>query len=217
MRALRPSKVSSTLPPENRKTKRLLRQPRVLDAPWTWLTFVGLLASRARLRFTRRRSRAQGKENEGRNGCIGPSSLEEEALALQGQPEQPIGPADSAGVALNEAACAARRSNQNTRCQDLAVLSGGWIPADGNHEGMDMGCSRTRKERLDNLARQDRDDPTPYPTPWEYEHRPKEVLRDFKTHAMRVKHHSPEKIPGPTLDRQSSFRDGLRTAISSVG
>ena len=72
-----------------------------------------------------------------------------------------------------------------------------------------MGCSRTRKERLDNLARQDRDDPTPYPTPWEYEHRPKEVLRDFKTHAMRVKRHSPKKTPGPTLDSQSSFRDGL--------
>ena len=103
----------------------------------------------------------------------------------------------------------ARRSNQNTRCQNLTVLNGGWIPADGNHEGMDMGCSRTRKERLDNLARQDRDDPTPYPTPWEYEHRPKEVLRDFKTHAMRVKRHSPKKTPGPTLDSQSSFRDGL--------
>ena len=48
---------------------------------------------------------ARGEENDGRDGCIGPSSLEEEALAAQSQPAQPSGPADSAGVSLNEAAC----------------------------------------------------------------------------------------------------------------
>ena len=30
-------------------------QPRVLDAPWTWLFLVGLHPCRARLRFTRQR------------------------------------------------------------------------------------------------------------------------------------------------------------------
>jgi len=38
--------------------------------------------------------------------CIGPSSWQEEALAAQGQPDQPSGPAGFAGVALIEAACA---------------------------------------------------------------------------------------------------------------
>ena len=78
-------------------------------------------------------------------GCIGPSSLEEEALASQGQPDQPIGPADSAGVALNEATCAARRSNQNTRCQGLAVLNGGWIVADGITKGWIWGAAAREK------------------------------------------------------------------------
>jgi hypothetical protein len=45
---------------------------------------------------------------------------------------------------------------------------------------MDMGCSRRGKERLDNLAREDRDDPTPSHTPWEYNYLLKEALGDFK-------------------------------------
>ena len=87
------------------------------------------------------------------DGCIGPSSLEEEALAAQGQPEKPSGPADSAGVALIEAACVRETVAQNTWCQDRWS----WTAAGFSrrvHEGMDMGCSRIRKERLDNLAQQ---------------------------------------------------------------
>ena len=81
------------------------RQPRVFDAPLTWLSLVELLASRARLRFTKQGKYSTRRRERRRAGCIGPSSSEEEALAAQGQPEKPRGPADSAGVALIEAAC----------------------------------------------------------------------------------------------------------------
>ena len=140
--------------------------------------------------------------------------VEEEALATQGQPEQPSGPADSAGVTLIEAVCA-----RETVVPEYSVSgpARSWTAADCSrriHEGMDMGCSRRRKERLDNLAQQDRDNPTPCPTPWESEHRPNEAPRGFKIHAMRAKRHSPQKIPGATLDSQSSFRDGLRCATA---
>ena len=62
------------------------------------------------------------------DGCIGPSSLEEEALAAQGQPEKPSGPADSAGVALIEAACVREPVAQNTWCQARwSWFTKGWI------------------------------------------------------------------------------------------
>jgi len=57
------------------------RQPGVFDAPLTWLSLVELLASRARLRFPRQSNYNTRRENDGRYGCIGPSSSEEEALA----------------------------------------------------------------------------------------------------------------------------------------
>ena len=93
---------------ENKKAARARepRQPRVLDAPLTWLSLVGLLASRARLRFAKQDQYSTRRGERREDGCIGPSSSEEEALAAQGQPEQPSGPAESAGVALIEAACA---------------------------------------------------------------------------------------------------------------
>ena len=148
---------------KNKKAAGVLRprQPRVLDAPLTWRSLVGLLASRARLRFTKQKIIARGEENERRDGCIGPSSSEEEALAAQGQPEQPSGPADSAGVALIEAACV--RETVEPEYSVSGLRGPGRLPNTGRriHEGMDMGCSRTRKERLDNLAKQDRDNRIP--------------------------------------------------------
>ncbi len=68
------------------------------------------------------------------------------------------------GVALIEAACA--RETVETE-YSVSGPQRSWTaadPADGYHEGMDMGCSRIRKDRLDNLAQQDRDDLTPATT-----------------------------------------------------
>lgn len=53
-----------------------------------------------------------------------PFFLEEEALATHGQPDQPSGPADSAGVTLIEAARVCEMVAQNTRCQDQPILDG---------------------------------------------------------------------------------------------
>ena len=82
-----------------------------------------------------------GEKNYGRGGYIGSSSLEEEALATQGQPEQPCGLADFASAILIKAACVRETVEQNTRCQDRLILDGRWFSG-RNHEGMDMWCSR---------------------------------------------------------------------------
>ena len=69
-----------------------------------------------------------------------------------------------AGVALIEAACA--RETVETE-YSVSGSQRSWTaadPADGYHEWMDMGCSRIRKDRLDNLAQQDRNDLTPVTT-----------------------------------------------------
>ena len=80
-----------------KKAARALKpwRPRVLDAPLTWLSLVELLASRARLRFTKQDNYSITRGVEERDGYIGPSSLEEESLAAQGQPEEPRGPASN--------------------------------------------------------------------------------------------------------------------------
>ncbi len=74
-----------------------------------------------------------------------PFFLRRRGPRVASQPDQPSGPADSAGVALIEAACVARRSNQNTRCQDLPVLNGGWIPADGITKGWIWGAAAVKR------------------------------------------------------------------------
>ena len=76
-----------------------------------------------------------------------------------------------AGVTLIEAVCVRETVEPE---YSVSGPSGSWTAAesaDGFHEGMDMGCSRIRKDRLDNLAQQDRDDLTPATTACQYEYR----------------------------------------------
>jgi hypothetical protein len=78
-----------------------------------------------------------------------------------------------------------------------------------NHEGMDMGCSRSEKNgsttshkrprQLDTLPSSLRNSKANY----------KEAHSDFQIDAMHLTHNSPRKSPGSTLDNNLSFRDGL--------
>jgi len=70
--------------------------------------------------------------------------------------------------------------------------------------------SRTRQDRLDNPAEQTVTiESFINPTPKNDERQSNEALGGFPIDAMRLTRHSPEKIPGSTLDSKSSFRDGL--------
>ena len=151
---------------------------------------------------------ARGEKNYGRGGYIGSSSLEEEALATQGQPELPCGLADFASAALIKAACVRETVEQNTRCQDLdpgrPLIQRTESRRDGY--GVQPQLKRTarqpRKSDRDNLLLR-------RPTPYEHEKINKnEVRHDFQIDAMRPIRHLSKKTPDSTLDSKCSFREG---------
>ena len=97
---------------------------------------------------------------------------EEEALATRGQSEVPLGLGPEPGVQLIETATCPRDGRKRILRARLAAApksNGRGRNACRNGQSDPrrdvLGCSRNRKERLDNLENEDRDNPTSNPNP----------------------------------------------------
>src|SRR5208337_3524096 len=80
---------------------------------------------------------------------------------------------------------------------------------------MDMGCSRTRKDRLDNLAHKTATTKVPtLPSNELIKTAPSRATeRTFFTQG----NHTPKKSPGSTLDNKDSFRDDNLSCFCATG
>ena len=106
---------------------------------------VGLLASRARLRFTRQSDYSTRRGEQRERWLHRPFFLRRRGPRVASQPDQPSGPADSAGVALIEAACVRETVEPEYSVSGPAGPERRLDTSRRNHEGMDMGCSRSEK------------------------------------------------------------------------